>query len=71
MAKYRWSVRIGSEDGEELAPAYEWGQPFGEPELGDVFSLPDGSGPWRVLDMRKRDVPDSPGNILIVEGARS
>jgi hypothetical protein len=71
MTKYRWSVRIGSEEGEELAPDYEWGQPFGEPDVGDVFSLPDGSGPWRVLDMRKRDVPDSPGNILIVEGAKS
>jgi hypothetical protein len=71
MAKYRWSVRVGSEEGVELAPDYEWEQPFGEPALGDVFSLPDGSGPWRVVDMRMRDAPDSPGNILIVEGARS
>jgi len=54
MAKYRWSVRIGSEEGEELATDYESSQPFGEPDVGDVFSLPDGSGPWRVEDIRKR-----------------
>jgi hypothetical protein len=66
MAKYRWSVRIGSDEAEELATDYEWSQAFGEPDLDDVFSLPDGSGLWRVADIRKQDVPR---NILIVEGA--
>lgn len=68
--KYRWSVRIGSEQGRELATDFEWSQRFGEPALGDVFSLSDGSGPWRVADLRQRDVPDSPGDILIVEGVK-
>lgn len=68
--KYRWSVRIGSEHGQELATDFEWSRPFGEPALGDVFSLSDGSGPWRVASLTKRDVPDSPGNILIVEGVK-
>jgi hypothetical protein len=40
MAKYRWSVRIGSEEGEELATDFEWSQPFGEPDVGDAFFAP-------------------------------
>ena len=67
MAKYRWSVRIASEEGEELATDYEWSQPFGEPDQGDVFSLPDGSGPWRVVDWAVADRADDAGNVLIVE----
>ena len=60
-----WSVRIGSEEGEELATDFEWSQPFGEPDRGDVFSLPDGLGPWRVEDIRKRDAPDSPEHSIV------
>jgi hypothetical protein len=43
--------------------------PVHEPRLGDVVRLPDGSGPWRVVDWAVADRVDAPGNVLVVEPA--
>ena len=37
-----------------------------EPKLGDVLHLPDGSGPWRVVDWALADRVDPDGNVLVV-----
>jgi hypothetical protein len=31
------------------------------------LTLPDGSGPWRVVDWTVGDRVDAPGNVLVVE----
>jgi hypothetical protein len=41
--------------------------PVSAPKLGDVLYLPDGSGPWRVIDWTLADRVDAPGNVLVVE----
>jgi len=38
-----------------------------EPKLGDVLVLPDGSGPWRVVDWMLADRHGSTENVLVVE----
>ena len=38
-----------------------------EPRIGEILNLPDGSGPWRVVDWRLADHVDSPENVLVVE----
>jgi hypothetical protein len=38
-----------------------------DPKLGDVFVMPDGSGPWRVVDWSMGDRFNSPRNVLVVE----
>jgi hypothetical protein len=38
-----------------------------EPKLGDLLTLPDGSGPWRVVDWTMGDRLASPQNVLVVE----
>jgi hypothetical protein len=65
-----WSVRhgrIGEFDAPEILGGYRSANPVHEPRLGDVLSLPDGSGPWRVVDWAVADRADAPGNVLVVE----
>ena len=65
-----WSIREGKAgqfDAPELASGYRSAHPVHEPKIGDVLHLPDGSGPWRVVDWRVSDRSDSPGNVLVVE----
>jgi hypothetical protein len=38
-----------------------------EPKIGDVLVLPDGSGPWRVVDWMLADRYESTENVLVVE----
>jgi hypothetical protein len=70
MARVVWSVRkgkAGSLNGPELVNGYRSTHPVQEPKLGDVLYLPDGSGPWRVVDWLLADRNDSAGNVLVVE----
>jgi hypothetical protein len=65
-----WSVRegrVGEFDAPELASGYRSPSAVHEPKLGDILHLPDGSGPWRVIDWVMGDRIDSPDNVLIVE----
>ena len=70
MGSFVWRVREGSFEGPELASAYRY-HPFSvdEPHTGtdDVFL--EGAGPWRVIDVRRTEVLESDGNILVVERA--
>lgn len=58
MARIAWIVRQGKRgdfDGPELARDYR-SQGSGErTKIGDVLALPDGSGPWRVVDWMLAD----------------
>jgi len=71
VRSFLWHVREGSFEGPELASAYRY-RPFTvrEPHLGtdDIF-LQDDSGPWRVIEFRRTEVPKSDGNVLVVERA--
>jgi len=72
MARVLWSVREGKAgefDAPELAAGYRSTNPVHEPKIGEVLRLPDGSGPWRVVDWVLTDHVDSPGNVLLVERA--
>ena len=65
-----WTVRrgkVGEFDAPELLSGYRSASPVHEPKLGDVLSLPDGSGSWRVIDWRVTRRSDSPRNVLVVE----
>jgi hypothetical protein len=53
----------------EILGGYRSPSAVREPRLGEVFRLPDGSGPWRVVDWAVADRVDSPGNVLIVQPA--
>ncbi len=64
-----WSVRKGEFDGPEILGDYRSVSGVHEPRLGDVLHLPDGSGPWRVVDWFLADRIDAAGNVLIVESA--
>jgi hypothetical protein len=67
-----WSVRegrAGELDAPEILGGYRSASPVHEPRLGDVLRLPDGSGPWRVVDWAVADRPDAAGNVLVVESA--
>jgi hypothetical protein len=58
-----WSVRegkVGEFEAPEIMDGYR--SVHGEPMLGDIFVLPDGSGPWRVIDRS-----NAVGNVLVVE----
>lgn len=70
MGRVVWSVREGR-TGEFAAPeilaGYRSSNPAREPKLGDVLRLPDGSGPWRVVDWVLGERVDAPGNVLFVE----
>ena len=56
MGRIVWSVREG-EVGEFDAPEVMGGfrSADREPTLGDLLVLPDGSGPWRVIDRMRAD----------------
>jgi hypothetical protein len=72
MGRVVWSVRrgrVGEFDAPELMSGYRSTNPVHEPKLGDVVRLPDGSGPWRVVDWAVADRVDAPGNVLVVERA--
>ena len=68
MDNVEWSVREGSV-GEFDAPEIMGGfrSVDGEPGLGDLLALPDGSGPWRVVDRKRVDHGEATENILVVE----
>jgi hypothetical protein len=72
MARIVWSVREGKAgqfDAPELLSGFRSTHPVSEPKIGEVLRLPDGSGPWRVVDWMLTDHVDSPENVLIVERA--
>jgi hypothetical protein len=64
-----WSVRegrIGEFDAPEVLGGYRSMNPVREPRLGEVLRLPDGSGPWRVVDWAVEGL-DAAENVLVVE----
>jgi len=70
MGRIVWSVRegrIGELDAKEILNGYRSTNPVHEPRLGDLLRLPDGSGPWRVIDWAVADRGDASGNVLVVE----
>jgi hypothetical protein len=70
MGRVVWSVKEGAAgefDAPEIMGGYRSPSSVREPRLGDVLSLPDGSGPWRVVDWALSDRADGPDNVLIVE----
>jgi hypothetical protein len=70
MGRVVWSVRKGRSgelDAPEILGGYRSPSPVHEPRLGDVLHLPDGSGPWRVVDWAVADRADAAGNVLVVE----
>ena len=69
MGRIAWSVREG-EVGEFDAPEVMGGfrSVDGEPGLGDLLLLlPDGSGPWRVVDRMRAGHAEATENVLVVE----
>ena len=69
MGNVLWSVRKGSV-GEFKAPELASGfrsTSHIEPKLGEVLYLPDGSGPWRVVDWAVTSLPNASGNVLVVQ----
>jgi len=70
MGRVVLSVRkggIGELDAPEILGGYRSANPVHEPKIGDVLQLPDGSGPWRVIDWALADRVDAMGNVLVVE----
>jgi hypothetical protein len=67
-----WSVRegrAGDFDAPELVDSFRSTNPVHEPKLGELLYLPDGSGPWRVVDWAVADRAEAPGNVLVVQAA--
>jgi hypothetical protein len=65
-----WSVRegsVGEFDAPEILSGYRSESAAREPGLDDLIFLPDGSGPWHVVDWALGDRLDSPENVLVVE----
>ena len=69
MGRIAWSVREGRFDAPEIIGDYRSTNPVHEPRLGEVLHLPDGLGPWRVIDWSLADRIDTDGNVLVVESA--
>ena len=70
VARVVWSIREGKAgqfDAPELVSGFRSTHPVHEPKIGEVLHLPDGSGPWRVVDWMLADHVDSPENVLVVE----
>jgi hypothetical protein len=70
MARVVWSIREGKAgqfDAPELVSGYQSTHPVHEPRIGEILNLPDGSGPWRVVDWMLADRADSAANVLVVE----
>jgi hypothetical protein len=71
MGQVLWSVREGRV-GEFKAPVLADGfrsTSHLEPKLGEVLYLPDGSGPWCVVDWAVTSLPNASGNVLVVQSA--
>jgi hypothetical protein len=72
MGRVVWSVRegrAGDFEAPEIAGGFRSAHPVHEPRLGELLYLPDGSGPWRVVDWALADRADASGNVLVVEFA--
>jgi hypothetical protein len=72
MGHLVWSVRqgrIGEFDAPEILTGYRSVSRVHEPRLGDVLHLPDGTGPWRVVDWTVGDRTDTRENVLLVESS--
>jgi len=72
MGRVVWSVRegrAGELDAPEILRGFRSASPVHEPRLGELLYLPDGSGPWRVVDWTVADRVDAPGNVLVVQPA--
>ncbi len=72
VSRVVWSVRegkVGQFDAPELMSSFRGTHPVREPKIGEVLHLPDGTGPWRVVDWMLTDRGDAPGNVLVVERA--
>jgi hypothetical protein len=67
MGRLVWSVREGELDAPEIFGGYRSSSFVLEPRLGDVLHLPDGTGPWHVVDWAVADRTDPSGNVLVVE----
>jgi len=68
MGLVQWSVRegrVGEFDAPEIMGGFR--SVDGEPRLGDLLLLPDGSGPWRVVDKAQADPAAATENVLVVE----
>lgn len=59
--------KVGQFDAPEILSGYRSASPVHEPRLGELLRLPDGSGPWRVVDWAVADRIDAPGNVLVVQ----
>jgi hypothetical protein len=65
-----WTVKEGKPDkfdGPVVMSGFRSTHPVREPGLGDILQLPDGSGPWRVVDWKMGSKAASSGNVLVVE----
>jgi hypothetical protein len=72
MGRVVWSVRegrAGDFEAPEIVGSFRSAHPVHEPRLGELLYLPDGSGPWRVVDWALADRADASGNVLVVEFA--
>lgn len=70
MARVAWIVRQGRRgdfDGPELVKDYRSQSAVSEPKIGDVLVLPDGSGPWSVVEWILADGYESTENVLVLE----
>jgi hypothetical protein len=67
-----WTVREGKRDqfdGRLIMVGYRSPHSTNEPRLAEILRLPDGSGPWRVVDWKRTDRTIDPGNVLVIEFA--
>jgi hypothetical protein len=72
MGRVVWSVRerrAGDLGARELMESFRSENRIHEPRLGELLYLPDGTGPWRVVDWAMGDRVDAPGNVLVVQPA--
>ena len=68
MGRIMWSVRegdVGEFDAPEIMGGFR--STDGEPTLGDLLLLPDGSGPWRVVDRMRAGRAEATEHVLVVE----
>jgi len=68
MGRVIWSVREGKAgqfEAREIMAGFR--SVDAEPRRGDLLLLPDGSGPWRVVDTMRADGADAADNLLVVE----
>jgi len=68
VGRIEWSVRegqVGEFDAPELMGGFR--AVDAEPRRGDLLLLPDGSGPWRVVDAMRAGAADAKNNVLVVE----